>query len=100
MGIEFNPSRGFGVYLHWPYCARVCPYCDFNVYAAKARDGAPLLEAIHLDLAGWRGASGPRKVDTVFFGGGTPSLLSPAEVEGLLDRIEELWGLSAQAEIT
>ncbi len=37
----FNPQRGFGVYIHWPYCARICPYCDFNVYAAKARDTQP-----------------------------------------------------------
>ena len=50
---EFDPARGFGVYIHWPYCARICPYCDFNVYAAKDRDGGPLLEAILADLAGW-----------------------------------------------
>lgn len=96
----FNPARGFGVYVHWPYCARVCPYCDFNVYAAKARDGAPLLGAIHDDLGGWRARSGARAVDAVFLGGGTPSLLSGAEVAGLLTRIDALWGIKAGAEVT
>lgn len=73
MEFVFEPGRGFGVYIHWPYCTRVCPYCDFNVYAAKARDTAPLLDAILVDLGGWRERSGPRRVDAVFFGGGTPS---------------------------
>ena len=57
----FNPDRGFGVYVHWPYCARICPYCDFNVYAAKARDTAPLFGAIMADLAGWRERTGARQ---------------------------------------
>lgn len=98
--VEFDPARGFGVYIHWPYCARVCPYCDFNVYAAKDRDGGPLLEAILADLAGWRERSGPRAVDAVFLGGGTPSLLSGASITVLLERIDGLWGLPAGAEIT
>ena len=42
----FGPHFGFGLYVHWPYCARICPYCDFNVYAAKDRDSGPLVEAI------------------------------------------------------
>jgi oxygen-independent coproporphyrinogen-3 oxidase len=96
----FDPARGFGVYLHWPYCARICPYCDFNVYAAKARDTGPLLDAMLSDLAGWRQRSGPRTVDTVFFGGGSPSLLGGADVARLLARIDALWGIKAGAEIT
>jgi oxygen-independent coproporphyrinogen-3 oxidase len=96
----FNPNRGFGVYLHWPYCARVCPYCDFNVYAAKARDNAPLMAAMMADLEGWRVKTGARAVDTVFFGGGTPSLLSGGEVEAFVAKIDALWGVKAGAEIT
>lgn len=92
--------RGFGVYIHWPYCARICPYCDFNVYAAKSRDTAPLYAAILRDLEGWRERSGPRALASVFLGGGTPSLLSGAEIEGLLAQIDRLWGLPADAEIT
>lgn len=98
--LAFDPARGFGVYVHWPYCTRVCPYCDFNVYAAKARDTRPLQAAILQDLAGWRVRTGARHVDTVFLGGGTPSLLSGAEVAEMLAQIDALWGVAAGAEIT
>jgi putative oxygen-independent coproporphyrinogen III oxidase len=95
-----RPPAGFGVYVHWPYCARICPYCDFNVYAAKARAEAPLVDAIIADLAGWRAMTGPRRVDSVFFGGGTPSLMSENAVGEVLAQIEALWGLQSDAEIT
>jgi oxygen-independent coproporphyrinogen-3 oxidase len=100
MDSVFDPARGFGVYLHWPYCARICPYCDFNVYAAKTRDTAPLLEAMLTDLGGWRERTGARRVDTVFFGGGSPSLMAGADVARLLARIDALWGIDAGAEVT
>lgn len=96
----FNPDRGFGVYVHWPYCARICPYCDFNVYAAKARDTAPLFEAILQDLAGWRGRTGERRVDSIFLGGGTPSLMTGGQVAGVITAVDRLWGLKPGAEIT
>jgi putative oxygen-independent coproporphyrinogen III oxidase len=98
--VSFNPARGFGVYVHWPYCARVCPYCDFNVYAAKARDTASLLDAILRDLEGWRARTGERTVDTIFFGGGTPSLMSGGEIARLLEKIDALWGVRPGAEVT
>src|SRR5258705_12406010 len=88
-----SSGRGFGVYVHWPYCTRICPYCDFNVYAAKTRDTAPLLAALLGDLEGWRARSGARQVDTVFFGGGTPSLMTGAQVGEVLARVDALWGL-------
>jgi len=96
----FNPDRGFGVYVHWPYCARICPYCDFNVYAAKARDTVPLHDAVLADLAGWRERTGARRVDSVFFGGGTPSLMTGGQVAEIIAHIDRLWGLKPQAEIT
>ena len=96
----FNPARGFGVYLHWPYCARVCPYCDFNVYAAKARDTGPLFDAILKDLEAWRGRTGERSVDTVFLGGGTPSLMTGEQVARALEKVDLLWGLRTGAEVT
>lgn len=96
----FNPQRGFGVYVHWPYCARVCPYCDFNVYAAKARDTDPLFQAILKDLQGWRGRTGERAVDAIFLGGGTPSLMTGEQVAGVIGEIDRLWGLKPGAEIT
>lgn len=98
--LKFEPERGFGIYIHWPYCAKICPYCDFNVYAAKNREIEPLFQAIRDDLKGWRKKTGPRKVDTVFLGGGTPSLLPPEMVGALLEDIASLWGLHCNAEIT
>jgi oxygen-independent coproporphyrinogen-3 oxidase len=96
----FNPEKGFGVYIHWPYCARVCPYCDFNVYAAKARDTAPLFDAVLKDLEGWRARTGPRAADTIFLGGGTPSLMTGEQVSSLIAKVDDLWGLRPGAEIT
>ena len=96
----FNPDRGFGVYVHWPYCARICPYCDFNVYAAKARDTDPLYRAILDDLSGWRGRTGERQVASIFFGGGTPSLMTGEQVAGVIAQVDRLWGLKPGAEIT
>ena len=96
----FNPDRGFGVYVHWPYCARICPYCDFNVYAAKARDTAPLFAAILADLSGWRERTGARRVDSIFFGGGTPSLMTGEQVAGVIGLVDRLWGLKPGAEVT
>lgn len=98
--MSFDPARGFGIYVHWPYCARVCPYCDFNVYAAKARDTAPLLDAILKDLEGWRGRTGARPADTIFLGGGTPSLMTGEQVARVIARVDELWGLKPGAEVT
>lgn len=98
--MAFDPARGFGIYLHWPYCARVCPYCDFNVYAAKARDTAPLFDAILRDLEGWRARTGERAVDTIFLGGGTPSLMTGEQVARTLEKIDALWGVKPGAEVT
>jgi putative oxygen-independent coproporphyrinogen III oxidase len=97
---DFDPQRGFGVYVHWPYCARICPYCDFNVYAAKARDTAPLFDAILRDLDGWRGRTGERQVDSIFLGGGTPSLMTGGQVAQLIAHVRGLWDMAPQAEIT
>jgi oxygen-independent coproporphyrinogen-3 oxidase len=80
------------VYIHWPYCARICPYCDFNVY--KRREDETLLPAILADLKHWRELSGPRDVTSIHFGGGTPSLMKPAQVSAVIDTVSALWGVS------
>lgn len=85
------------VYIHWPYCARICPYCDFNVY--KNAPDAALINAILDDLTVWREWSGPRHIISVHFGGGTPSLLSGRDIARLLKKIDQLWGLPKTAEI-
>ena len=79
------------VYIHWPYCARICPYCDFNVYKRKADD--TLLPAILEDLKHWRDLSGPRQVSSIHFGGGTPSLMTPAQIGAVIERVDTLWGI-------
>ncbi|WP_417486784.1 radical SAM family heme chaperone HemW [Maricaulis sp.] len=87
-----------GLYLHWPYCARICPYCDFNVYRPKG-DVEALLTAILADMADWRGKTGARRLASLHFGGGTPSLMQPAWIERVIDTAERLWGFEAGAEI-
>ena len=76
---------GFGIYVHWPYCAAICPYCDFNVYRARGADNAPLLAAIVADMAAHAQRFGKREAASLFFGGGTPSLLRGDEIARLID---------------
>lgn len=80
------------IYIHWPYCARICPYCDFNVY--KRREDDQLLPAILADLKHWRDLSGPRDVTSIHFGGGTPSLMTPAQVNKVIETVDTLWSAS------
>ena len=96
-----GPHFGFGLYVHWPYCSRICPYCDFNVYAAKDRDAEPMIAAIIADILAHR----PRlpehgALDTVYFGGGTPSLLRPDQISRVLLAAAETFGIKRGAEIT
>lgn len=98
---DVGPEFGFGLYIHWPFCARICPYCDFNVYAAKDRDPAPLIAAMLDDLAAHKARLPDHPaLDSVFFGGGTPSLLSGAEMAAILDRVNDTFGIGSGAEIT
>ena len=83
--------KKLAVYIHWPYCARICPYCDFNVY--KRRDDDALLPAILTDLAYWRELSGPRQISSIHFGGGTPSLMTPAQISAVIEQVDKLWNL-------
>ncbi len=89
-----------GLYVHWPYCAHVCPYCDFNVYRARGNDYTPLLDAIVRDIEAHRGRLGRRELVSVFLGGGTPSLLSGAQVARLIDAANRAFGLALECEIT
>lgn len=96
-----GPEYGFGLYVHWPYCARICPYCDFNVYAAKDRDAEPLLDAILSDITAHRERlPNHQSLDSVFLGGGTPSLLSGTQIARILKAADQAFGLKAGAEIT
>lgn len=96
-----GPDYGFGLYIHWPYCTRICPYCDFNVYAAKDRDNAALVQAIVDDIRTQRAALPDHPpLDSVFFGGGTPSLLSAKQMDQILSAAQESFGFNADAEIS
>ena len=90
-------SQPLAVYIHWPYCARICPYCDFNVYKNRADVG--LIPAIIADLEGWKKETGPRKISSIHFGGGTPSLLGGAQSRRVIDVISGLWDTDADCEI-
>ncbi|MFI5491695.1 radical SAM family heme chaperone HemW [Actinoplanes sp. NPDC051859] len=95
--------RGFGVYVHVPFCASRCGYCDFNTYtASELGGGASRDEYADTVLQELKLAGGILRapVDTVFVGGGTPTLLSPADLGRILDGIDRTWGLTADAEIT
>lgn len=93
------PPARLGLYVHWPYCARICPYCDFNVYKAAQAQPEALLDAMLTDLEHWRERLGAREIHSVHFGGGTPSLMEPAAITAILDRADTLFGLAAGAEI-
>lgn len=90
-------DNGLAVYIHWPYCARICPYCDFNVY--KQRDDAGLTPSIVSDLKGWRDWSGERRISSIHFGGGTPSLMSADDITQIITQIKLLWNLDETVEI-
>ena len=99
--LAIGPEYGFGLYVHWPYCTQICPYCDFNVYAAKDRAHGSLLEAMRADLKAQKAKlPGHPPLDTVFLGGGTPSLLSGAELAYLLEGVNDTFGIESGAEIT
>lgn len=87
-----------GLYVHWPYCARICPYCDFNVYRPKGEETA-LLAAILDDMAHWRERTGPRPLASLHFGGGTPSLMTPDQLDAVIAQADRLWGFATGAEI-
>ncbi|WP_068879101.1 radical SAM family heme chaperone HemW [Phenylobacterium sp. CCH12-B4] len=91
-----------GVYVHWPYCARICPYCDFNVFKAKGRDAeaADLARAIVADLEAQRALTGPRELVSVFFGGGTPSLMDPAWAADIVQAARRLWTPAGDLEVS
>jgi oxygen-independent coproporphyrinogen-3 oxidase len=96
-----GPAPKLGVYVHWPYCARICPYCDFNVF--KHRDGdepADIADAILADLEGQAEITGPRELTSVFFGGGTPSLMDPLWVGQIVEAARRLWTPAPDLEVS
>jgi putative oxygen-independent coproporphyrinogen III oxidase len=96
---EHAGSNGFGVYVHIPFCATRCGYCDFNTYTADEAGQEGYLDALLTELK-LAGRVLHRPVETIFVGGGTPTLLDPRDLGRILDGIDATWGIAAGAEIT
>ena len=91
----------FGVYVHWPFCLSKCPYCDFNSHVRHAAiDETRFVRAFEAEIAATAARVPGRTVGTIFFGGGTPSLMAPATVGAILDAIGKRWTIAADVEIT
>ena len=89
------------IYVHWPYCARICPYCDFNVVRDRGQaEQAALADAIVRDLEGQAALTGPRRLVSIFFGGGTPSLMRPEWAARIVEIARRLWAPAERVEIT
>lgn len=98
-----HPTRdvGFGVYLHWPFCAAKCPYCDFNSHVRHAAiDQARWRAAFAREIAHAAALAPGRTVTSIFLGGGTPSLMDPATVAALLDAVAGAWSVAPDVEVT
>ena len=98
--MTYQASRPFGLYVHWPYCVSKCPYCDFNSHVAKTMDHDQWAQAYKNELQRVHQESTDRTVSSIFFGGGTPSLMHPKTVETVIETANNLWGLSDNVEIT
>ena len=96
-----NRSPGFGVYVHWPFCAAKCPYCDFNSHVRhQPVDQERFARAFATELATMRERTGPRTVTSIFLGGGTPSLMQPGTVGAILEAVASNWTVPDGIEVT
>lgn len=97
-----DPGTDVAIYVHWPYCARICPYCDFNVVRdrGRAEEQAALVEAILSDLRAQAAMLGARRLASIFFGGGTPSLMAPEAVARIVEEARRLFEPSGRLEVT
>jgi putative oxygen-independent coproporphyrinogen III oxidase len=96
-----TPEVGFGVYIHWPFCAAKCPYCDFNSHVRRGGvDQERFAAALIAEMRAMAALTPGRTVTSVFLGGGTPSLMEPAVVGGVLDAVGRAWTVAPDAEIT
>src|ERR1700690_972903 len=94
-------APAFGVYIHWPFCLSKCPYCDFNSHVRHAAvDEARFVRAFLAEIAANAERAPGRAVTSIFFGGGTPSLMQPATVAAILDGIGRAWTVAPDVEVT
>ena len=96
-----NDASQFGVYVHWPFCLSKCPYCDFNSHVRHAGVDEPrFARAFSAEIAAMAARVPDRTVSTIFFGGGTPSLMQPATIAAVLEAIARHWSVAPDAEVT
>ncbi len=94
-------EKKFGVYIHWPFCLSKCPYCDFNSHVRREPIDEPrFLRAFHQEITATGERTRGRTVSSIFFGGGTPSLMQPSTIAGVLNSIARQWRVADDAEIT
>lgn len=97
---ELWQDRGFGLYVHWPFCAAKCPYCDFNSHVRAEIDQSIWADALASEIRRTGAETGPRVLTSIFFGGGTPSLMEPSTVATILSAARDVWSFANDIEIT
>jgi len=97
---EQNKNETFALYVHWPFCVSKCPYCDFNSHVRASVDQDVWRRALLADLAHEARAFSGRRLASIFFGGGTPSLMPPDTVAAIIEAAHDHWGLAPGVEIT
>ncbi len=95
-----NKDLEMGIYIHWPFCEKKCPYCDFNSHVRDNINHLKWLKAYLNELRYYASETSERVISSVFFGGGTPSLMKPSVIEKILDEIQSLWHCSKDMEVT
>ncbi|WP_425907259.1 radical SAM family heme chaperone HemW [Nitrobacter sp. TKz-YC02] len=99
--IVADPTTSFGIYVHWPFCLSKCPYCDFNSHVRHAPiDEERFVRAFQREIETTAARARGREVSSIFFGGGTPSLMRPQTVGAILDAIGKYWGVADNVEVT
>jgi len=94
------PDPGFGIYVHWPFCLSKCPYCDFNSHVREGVDHARWRAALLAEIDHYAARTPARTVTSIFFGGGTPSLMEPATAAAAIERVAQRWSVAPDLEIT
>src|SRR6185503_9414736 len=101
MMLNMSLTMPFAVYVHWPFCLSKCPYCDFNSHVRhNGVDEARFVRAYATEIAAAADRVPGRTVSSIFFGGGTPSLMQPASVAAILEAIAKHWRVAPDVEIT
>ncbi len=94
------PDPGFGVYFHWPFCRKKCPYCDFNSHVREAVDQRAWADALIAEFKYFADRIEPQTVTSIFFGGGTPSLMQPDTVHRIIEGVKEQFSVASDMEVS